>query len=86
MGGADNPAQKGPGGPRLNRQVPGNWYDNPLTCRILRNSGYVLDDGARSASGSPPIRTVFDVIGQTKPICNGDKPADTRNRAGKERK
>jgi hypothetical protein len=66
MGGADNPPGQEARESRPERLVPGNWHQNPLTCRILRNAGYALDGSlsSKTASVPPPIRTGFGVIGE----------------------
>jgi len=87
MGAVNNPAGKK--ARASDSLIPGNWHENPLTCRILRNAGYALGDRLPSsvaASAPSPIRTGLEVIGRDKPICNGDKSPDTRNEAAKRRK
>ena len=87
MGAADNPAGQGARG--SGSLIPGNWDENPLTCRILRNAGYALEDRRappQAASAPAPIRTGLGVIRLEKHVCNGDISADTRNRAAKQRK
>lgn len=87
MDAADNPAGRGARG--SGNLIAGNWHENPLTCRILRNAGYVLEDRrepTQIASAPAPIRTGLGVIPSEKHVCNGDKSPDTRNHAEKRRK
>lgn len=87
MGAADNPDGRGARG--SGNLIPGNWHDNPLTCRILRNAGYALEDRLPSSHAAPaptPIRTGLGVIRSELHVCNGDKSPDTRNLAAKRRK
>lgn len=87
MGAADGPAGQGAWG--SGGLIPGNWDENPLTCRILRNAGYALDDRQAptyAGSATAPIRTGLKVIRSEKHVCNGDKSPDTRNLATKQRK
>jgi hypothetical protein len=87
MGAADNPAGQGARG--SGGLIPGNWHENPLACRILRNAGYALEDrlpSSPAASAPAPIRTGLGVIPSGNHVCNGDKSPDTRNLATKRRK